>query len=135
MHVLGVGTMREMRSVMSGIFLRSWRFREYTLSEKINLWRGKLLAKGIMWDEMVATDLTEVVTRVDVPVYFFHGAYDYTVSYPLAKAYLAQLQAPVKRFYTFDQSAHSPIFEEPDRMRAILREDALAGATHLADQR
>jgi hypothetical protein len=41
--------------------------------------------------------------------------------------------APVKGFYTFEQSAHSPMFEEPGKMRRILREDVLAGTNHLAD--
>ena len=39
----------------------------------------------------------------------------------------------VKGLYTFNQSAHSPLFEEPEKMRRILREDVLAGANRLAD--
>ena len=62
MHALGVGTMREMRSVVTGLFLPSLRNRDYTLAEKINLWRGKA-ATGVstMWKEMLATDLAERV--------------------------------------------------------------------------
>lgn len=41
MHNLGIGTMHNMRSIISGIFLPSLQFREYTLKEKINLWRSK----------------------------------------------------------------------------------------------
>lgn len=78
-------------------------------------------------------NLTEELPAADLPVYFFHGKYNYTVSYPLAKAYLAELRAPIKGFYTFDHSAHSPMFEEPRRMRAIMQTDVLAGATRLAD--
>jgi hypothetical protein len=36
---------------------------------------------------VIATDLSETLTAVGLPVYFLHGRYDYTVSYPLAKAY------------------------------------------------
>ncbi len=133
MHRLGVGTIREMKSVVTGVFWPSWRFREYTLREKINLWRGKLLSHAIMWNEMIATDLTQKVTALDLPVYFFHGKYDYTCSYDLAKAYFELLHAPLKGFYTFEQSAHSPVFEEPEKMRRILREDVLAGTNRLAD--
>ena len=43
------------------------------------------------------------------------------------------LQAPVKGFYTFERSAHSPMFEEPEKTLTILREDVLAGANRLAD--
>jgi pimeloyl-ACP methyl ester carboxylesterase len=127
MHSLGIGTTRTMKSVITGIFLPSWLFREYTLGEKINLWRGKLFSHAILWDEMIATDLTQKVTRLELPVYFFHGKYDYTCSYALAKAYFERLTAPVKGFYTFEESAHSPIFEEPEKVLRILQEDVLNG--------
>jgi hypothetical protein len=51
----------------------------------------------------------------------------------LAKSYFAQIKAPVKGFYTFAHSAHSPIFEEAEKMRKILQEDVLAGVNTLAD--
>jgi pimeloyl-ACP methyl ester carboxylesterase len=133
MHSLGIGTTHDMRSIVTGLLLRSFQNREYTLGEKVCMWRGKILSGSRMWNTQLSTDLTRKVTRLDVPVYLFHGVYDYTVSYPLARSYYEQLDAPVKGFYTFTRSAHSPLFEEPDRMRQILRTDVLAGATGLAD--
>ena len=62
-----------------------------------------------------------------------HGIYDYTCSYTEAKAYFEQLKAPLKGFYTFEQSAHSPIFEEPEKARKIFTADILAGVKGLAD--
>jgi pimeloyl-ACP methyl ester carboxylesterase len=134
MHDLGVGTTHNMKSVMTGVFLASWLFREYTLGEKIALWRGKFVSDKILWDKMIATDLTQQIQKLDLPIYFFHGKYDYTVSYPLAKAYLDELQAAIKGFYTFEHSAHSPMFEEPDRMKQIIQEDVLAGKNSLSDR-
>ena len=133
MHGLGIGTTRDMTSVVSGIFIPSWQSRAYTLGEKVNIWRGKAAARAAQWNEMVSTDLTQKVPALDLPVYFLHGAYDYTVSYSEARAYFAQLQAPRKGFYTFARSAHSPVFEEPQKAQQILREDVLAGANNLAD--
>jgi len=138
MHGAGIGTIREMDSVVTGIFLPSWQFREYTLGEKINLWRGKFHSRSrefSLWDKMQVTDLTQQVTELEVPVYFLHGKYDYTCAYPLAKEYFGKINAPVKGFYTFENSAHSPMFEEPEKMRQILLEDVLAGRTHLADKK
>lgn len=43
MHKLGIGTMHNMKSVVRDVFLTSFQSREYTVSEKINLWRGKTL--------------------------------------------------------------------------------------------
>jgi pimeloyl-ACP methyl ester carboxylesterase len=136
MHALGVGTMREMRSVFGGLFLPSLRNPDYTLAEKINIWRGKA-ATGVssMWQEMLATDLAERVPAVGVPVYFLHGVHDYTCTYAEASAYFEILTAPLKGFYTFSASAHCPMFEEPDKVMAILREDVLGGANRLADRK
>jgi pimeloyl-ACP methyl ester carboxylesterase len=133
MHRLGVGTTRDMRSIVRGLFLSSLRNREYTLGEKIAMWRGKILSDNALWNTQLATDLTRKVQRLEIPVYFLHGQYDYTVSYPLAKAYFERLEAPKKGFYTFTSSAHSPLFEEPERMGEIMRRDVLNGSTDLAD--
>ncbi len=134
MHRLGIGTMRHMRSVISGVFLAVWLDPEYTLTEKLNIWRGRWSVHALkLWDEVLRTDVTVNFPKLDIPVYFLHGRYDYTVSRELAKAYLQQLQAPLKGFYTYDDSAHSPIFEDPKRTRMILMNDVLAGAVKLAD--
>lgn len=137
MHTAGIGTTREMKSVITGIFLPSWQFREYTLTEKVNLWRGKVYSRSRdfgLWDTMQATDLTQQVAELSIPVYFFHGRYDYTCAYPLAKTFFDELQAPLKGFYTFEHSAHSPLFEEPEKALRILLEDVLNATNALADK-
>ena len=134
MHRLGVGTTHEMRSVITGIFLASLTSPDYTVAERLNLWRGRRLSRGFgLWDQMLGTDLASQVTRLAVPAYFLHGRHDQTVSYDLARAYAARLEAPQVGFYTFEHSAHSPAFEEPDRALRILAEDVLAGTSALAD--
>ncbi len=135
MHSLGIGTTHDMVSVITGIFIPSLKCREYTLKEKINLWRGKSLS-GVhpLWDEMLATNLMLKVHKLDIPVYFFSGVYDYTVSYTLTKEYFEKLDAPIKGFYTFEKSAHSPFLEEPERMQQILKEDVLKGLISLSDK-
>lgn len=135
MHRLGVGTMHNMKSVVTGIFLPVMECRAYTLGEKINLWRGKafLANSTSLRNQMYSTDLAAAVPKLDLPVYFMSGLYDYTVSYTKAKDYFESLQAPVKGFYTFGQSAHSPLFEEPEKFLRILREDVLTGTTGLSD--
>jgi pimeloyl-ACP methyl ester carboxylesterase len=136
MHKLGIGTTRQMKSVISGVFWPVMLNREYTFSEKINIWRGKSFTTKTagLWQKLVVTDLTRKVKRLEIPVYLFHGIYDYTTSYPLAKDYFKKLEAPVKGFYTFEQSAHSPLFEEPERMKQILYEDVLKNEINLADK-
>jgi pimeloyl-ACP methyl ester carboxylesterase len=136
MHTIGVGTTRDMSSIVTGVFLPSLTCRDYTFTEKINLWRGKARA-GVhpLWDTILATDLSKQIPELDIPVYFFHGIYDYTVSYNLANDYFEKIKAPVKGFYTFSQSAHSPMFEEPEKTMKILQTDVLKGSNILADKK
>lgn len=135
MHTLGNGTTHDMKSVLNGFFFPSLRFPEYTIGEKINLWRAKASSgASVLWKTMITTDLSRLVPRLELPVYFLEGAFDYTCSYAEAGRYFEKLAAPVKGFYTFESSAHSPLFEEPARVHRILLEDVLAGKTQLADR-
>lgn len=133
MHELGIGTMRKMRSVKTGIFWPILNCRAYTISEKANIWRGKKVLRKCMWDKISKIDLTNVVSKLEIPVYFFSGAYDYTVSKMLTADYLDRLQASTKGFYCFEESAHSPQFEEPERFLRIMIEDVLNGKANQGD--
>ncbi|PKP19632.1 MAG: alpha/beta hydrolase [Bacteroidetes bacterium HGW-Bacteroidetes-19] len=136
MHTIGVGTTRKMNSIISGIFSPSLTCRDYTIAEKVNLWRAKAKS-GVhpLWDTILATDLSKQIHEFKIPVYFIHGIFDYTVSYNLAKEYFNKIKAPIKGFYTFEKSAHSPMFEEPEKMQLILLEDVLKGTNSLTDKK
>lgn len=135
MHELGIGTMRNLRNLFKDLFLPSLYFSEYTLWEKYNLWAGKSKS-GISqnWEEMARTNLIETKNDFKIPVYLFHGVYDYTCSYELSKKYFDKINSPIKGFYTFNQSAHSPLFEEPEKMNRILVNDVKNLKTELADK-
>jgi len=124
MHRAGIGTTHDMKSVVNGIFFASLKNREYTLSEKVNLWRGKILLNKNTQLKM-NDDLRKTVTKLNIPTYFFSGAFDYTVNYNMSEEYLNQIEAPIKRFYLFENSAHSPIFEEPNKVAQIIKSDIL----------
>jgi pimeloyl-ACP methyl ester carboxylesterase len=74
---------------------------------------------------MLRTDLSTRFTDFDLPIYFFIGRYDYTTNQDLARSYFDKISAPVKGFYLFESSAHSPLFEEPQRATKILLHDVL----------
>lgn len=120
MHVLGVGTTRRMKSVITGIFFPSLRMTDYSMTERFNIWRGKTFANRTMPDNF-KFNAFETVRSVDIPVYFFAGRYDYTCCYELQKEYFEFLNAPEKYFYTFENSAHSPLFEEPEKAEEIVK--------------
>jgi pimeloyl-ACP methyl ester carboxylesterase len=125
MHDLGVGTTRDMDSVITGILLPSLRCEVFSPMERINIWRGKVLAQGSpIEQDMFNFNAFEEVPSLDIPIYFFAGINDYTCCYSLQKEYYEYIQAPVKVFYTFENSAHSPLFEESDKAISILTQDA-----------
>jgi pimeloyl-ACP methyl ester carboxylesterase len=75
-----------------------------------------------------------MVQELAVPVYFFSGKYDLTVNVDLSREYLRMLRAPIKGFYTFAESAHSPIFEEPGRLKQIMATDVKCFKADMADE-
>jgi pimeloyl-ACP methyl ester carboxylesterase len=135
MHELGIGTMRNMKSVFTGVFIPVWTCKAYSLKEKINIWVSKFtyVKKARFIDELFVLDIPAKVPKLDIPVYFLSGKNDLTVNVDLSRAYLKKLQAPIKGFYTFKKSAHSPLFEESQRVNEIFVSDILQGKTDLAD--
>lgn len=60
--------------------------------------------------------------------YFFVGRHDFTANPELSRAYFEAIHAPVKGLYVFEDSAHSPLFEEPERATEILLRDVMGGS-------
>ena len=123
MHDLGVGTARDMHSVISGIFFPSLRCRAYTQAERIRIWRGKAASRAFpVTQDAIVFNAMKDVPSVEIPVFFLVGEYDYTCCASLQKEYYSFLEAPEKKMYVFENAAHSPIYEEYDRGKQILIE-------------
>ena len=99
-------------------------FKGYTFSEKMGYIKGSVFS-GRLFDNTIKDNLFETCVSFDVPVYILHGKYDNVTSYVLAKEYLNKIEAPAKAFITFENSAHAPFIEEPEKfiqtMRGILQ--------------
>jgi len=136
MHQLGIGTMRNMRSVFTGVFLPVWTCRAYSITEKFNIWISKFsfVKRAGFIEELFVLDIPAIIPELKIPVYFFSGKYDLTVNINLSKKYLNKLNAPIKGFYTFNNSAHSPLFEEPELVNRIIINDILKEKTKLSDK-
>lgn len=134
MHELGGGTTSAMKSVITGIFLPILRCTDYNQAERIRIWQGKAFVQQTQVAyarmEFVAA---ESVPELEIPIYFLAGKQDLTCSYTMQKEYYDQLKAPLKGFYTFEHSAHSPLFEEPERASNILVNNVLQGSVSMSD--
>ena len=96
--------------------------KEYTLRDKINYLKGMKFSKDCLWPVIMRTNLFKLLPSQQIPVYILQGTSDYETSYIIAKEYFDSLQAPLKKFYSFENSAHSPIFEEPEKFELVLKE-------------
>lgn len=123
MHKLGVGTTRNMNSVISGLFFPSLRVKAYTIAERINIWKGKKASnKFKVSDESHDFNAFDDVKSLEIPIYFFAGKYDYTCVESLQRKYYDNVNAPYKKYYLYENSAHSPIFEEYDKTNNYIKE-------------
>ena len=124
MHSLGIGTARNMKSVITGIFLPSLRCKAYTQAQRIKIWKGKMASNTfpVTSDSHDKFNAFEDVPKVEIPVVFLVGKYDYTCHFSLQQKYYEELEAPSKAIYIFENSAHSPIYEEYDTAKRVLEE-------------
>lgn len=63
--------------------------------------------------------------QLKVPVIFMMGRHDLHTPYQPSKNYFDNITAPLKKFYTFERSAHFPMLEEPGRFLVTLVTDVL----------
>jgi pimeloyl-ACP methyl ester carboxylesterase len=115
------GAMREMTGMWPMIKM-VLSTTEYTISDKVNYLKGSMVSLENMWPDVINTNLFVEIDSMQVPVYIFQGIYDYQTPYSVAKDFYDQLKAPQKEFFTFKNSAHSPIMEEVDKFNSIVRE-------------
>lgn len=95
---------------------------EYNFLDVVRYVRGVSLSQDILITEEKNHPITSVVKRVEIPIIFIMGKYDYMTSANVARAYYDTLEAPKKEFILFDQSAHYPQFEEEEQFAARLKE-------------
>ena len=97
---------------------------EYTEWEKINYLRAEEFTLAQLFPDRnnLHTDLSTEIPTLDVPIYFVQGRYDHLVPMQVSRAYYESLRAPYKEYVVFENSAHSPIYEEPGRFHELMRE-------------
>jgi len=121
LNTLGNGVIHEQFSLFRLLIWPFFTAREYTLSDKFGFMMGNLHAlNSPAQATMVRTNLMEEITKIDVPIFIFHGIHDKQVSYELSRRYFDILGAPEKHFFTFYNSAHSPAMEEPKKFIEII---------------
>ncbi|QEY22022.1 alpha/beta hydrolase [Psychrobacillus sp. AK 1817] len=98
-----------------GNSLNNFLSKEYNLLDVIRYNYGISYSQKMMLPDLLKKPLPNIVTKLELPVYFVMGKHDYHTTYSTAKKYLDTLNAEQKEFITFEKSAHYPQFEEKEK--------------------
>ena len=104
---------------------------EYSLRDARNIPKGvSVYSRNFVYNS-ISGELMDVITQVEIPVYFFTGRYDYTDPFTLTEQYFSKIKAPEKHIVWFEESAHFPFYEEPAafsrQMRGVLNGHLASG--------
>ena len=122
MNKYKIGIIHSNEFSVSGLIKNMLTFKGYSISEKLFYFKGSMFSLDNVWHYVESDNLNETSTKFQVPLYIIHGKFDYQVSHTLARQYFERIEAPDKAFFTFENSAHSPNVEEPDRFVTVVRE-------------
>lgn len=113
MTKFGGGTYGETESMMKSMVLPLIKTPEYKLTDLLRYYNGAMKTLQRLWPSVVAFHLCDTVQALDMPVYLTEGRHDYNTPIPIAQRWYDGLKAPHKEWLWFEQSAHSPIKEQP----------------------
>jgi len=121
------GVSRSEETEMRALIKRALSSPDYSLCDAVRFFRGQSFSSGHMWRESLGTNLFEQAPRIEVPVYFFTGRYDYNSPFEEAERYYRALDAPRgKHFIWFENAAHMIPYEAPDEYADALIHRVLA---------
>lgn len=96
---------------------------DYTLDDLVRLFPGLKTSTEALLEDIALLDLSASAPRVEVPVYFFHGAHDQGAQLPILQRYVEGLDAPRgKLLQLLDGSAHIFSLEDSRRVEHFLAE-------------
>ena len=124
----GGGCYREKESIWSSMIIPLLKTPEYSLFELPSYANGSFYCLRELWDAVVAQDLFKTMPELKVPVFMLEGRHDWNTPIAISCRWYEALKAPRKEWFWFEESAHSPIKEEPElwgeRVAAIVSEFA-----------
>ncbi len=99
-----------------------WKQEEYNLMDKINWVRGQYRSEKILGPVFRKVNFKETAKNLKTPIYFIQGKHDWQTPTELVEEYFKILNAPLKKLFLFEKSAHVPIVEEKEKLLKLLDE-------------
>lgn len=78
----------------------------------------------VLYPQLEGTDFRIEVPRLDVPIYLVEGRHEAAGRETLARQWFDQLDAPSKNWITFEQSGHTPPYDEPKHFAQVMTDIA-----------
>ena len=94
---------------------------EYNLIDSMNVAKGSSFSSRHMTYDM-ERDLPANEWRFSVPVALIMGRHDMVTPTALASDYFDRVEAPMKKWFEFEETSHFPHFEQPEGFTATLAE-------------
>lgn len=95
---------------------------EYSWSDGIKFLRGNMFSIETLFVNREKADFRKKYTQFEVPMYFCAGRYDYNTPSVLVEEYYNIIEAPKKKLYWFEKSAHEPHLVESSKFSDIMIE-------------
>ena len=116
----GVSTNAGYNGTLRALLASLARSPDYSIADIVRTVRGITSTQAALLPELSTTDLVHTVTQLDIPIVMVQGRLDQVTPAPAAQAFHDSLTAPAKQLVWFEESAHTPHLEEPDRFRDVL---------------
>jgi len=104
-----------MLSIRNMLFSKAYSYRDILKTIK-----GMEFCQNALLPEVDSLNLFSQIKEVHVPVHFIQGRLDGIAPNQTAIKFYDYLQADTKSFTLFDNSAHTPHYEEPGKFRRLM---------------
>ena len=119
----GINTKSSYNQLMKAAITNIILSKEYGLNDIIKTIKGMEYCQNTLLPEMNALNLFDRIKSVNVPVHFIQGKLDGISPYDKVVQFFEYLISPNKTFTTFNNSAHMPHYEEPEKFARLLKEN------------
>jgi pimeloyl-ACP methyl ester carboxylesterase len=116
----GVTTHETYTSLARGLLSGVVRSPDYSPGDLVRTIRGMSATQGALLSDLAKMDLIHTLPRLELPFVMAQGRLDQVAPGESAERFFRSLEAPSKQLVWFEESAHTPHFEEPDRFRDLI---------------
>ena len=116
----GVTVNQSYGEVVRGLITSLLRSSDYSLGDVLRTLRGITDTQAALLHQINELYLDTLVPRLDVPFVMVQGRLDKVAPGDAALRYFDALVSTNKQFVWFENSAHTPQFDEPERFRNLL---------------